>query len=333
MVFHPAIFALLVGSVLISAMLCYSAYHGLHILKSWNITSGSELQLNLERRTYLISTLVTYAFAFQLISLFLFIFTADHLHTLFVGAMCAAGSLNVNDFGYPTVILKTVNFLLAGLWLILNFTDNRAYDYPLIKKKYLFLLLITPAIVIEAIIQARYFIEMKPNIITSCCGTLFSVDAEGVTSGIVALPLLPVSAGFYAIIALTAGLGIYFYIKGRGAYLFSLASTGAFILSIVALVSYISLYIYELPTHHCPFDILQANYNFVGYPIYVCMLGSAVSGMGVGLIAPFKKIKSLVQVIPAVQQRLTLTSLICNLIFLGIVVFSVISSNLTLAFF
>ena len=47
MVFHPAIYALLVGSVLISAMLCYSSYHGLRILKSWNITSGSELQLNL----------------------------------------------------------------------------------------------------------------------------------------------------------------------------------------------------------------------------------------------------------------------------------------------
>jgi hypothetical protein len=277
--------------------------------------------------------MVCYAFGFQLISLFLFIFTADHLHTLFVGAMCAAGSLNANDFGYPTVILKTVNFLLAGLWLILNFTDNRAYDYPLIKKKYLMLLLITPAIVIEAIIQAKYFLELKPNIITSCCGTLFSVDAEGVTSGIMALPVLPVSAGFYATMALTAALGIYFYAKGRGAYLFSLAATGAFILSIVALVSYISLYIYELPTHHCPFDILQANYNFMGYPLYASLFGSAVSGMGVGLIAPFKKNKSLEQVLPSVQKGLTLTSLILSSIFLSIVVYSITSSNLTLAFF
>ena len=331
--FHPAIYALLVGSVLISGMLCYSAYHGLCILRNWNITSGSELQLILERKTYLISTLVTYGFAFQLISLFLFIFTADELSTLFVGAMCAAGSLNVNDFGYPTVILKTVNFLLAGLWLILNFTDNRAHDYPLIKKKYLMLLLITPAIVIEAIIQARYFFEMKPNTITSCCGTLFSVNAEGVTSGIVALPVLPVSAGFYATMALTAALGIYFYVKGRGAYLFSLANTMAFVISLVALISYISLYIYELPTHHCPFDILQANYNFVGYPIYASLLGSAVSGMGVGLITPFRKIKSLGRVIPSVQQRLTLTALILNSIFLSIVVCSIASSNLTLAFF
>jgi hypothetical protein len=128
MVFHPAIFALLVGSVLISGMLCYSAYYGVRILQSWEIKSGSELQLSLERRTYLISTIVTYAFGFQLLSLFLFIFTADHLHTLFVGAMCAAGSLNVNQYGYPAVILKMVNFLICGVWLVLNVTDNRAHD-------------------------------------------------------------------------------------------------------------------------------------------------------------------------------------------------------------
>ena len=333
MVFHPAIYALLVGSVLISAMLCYSSYHGLRILKSWNITSGSELQLNLERRTYLISTLVTYAFAFQLISLFLFIFTADHLHTLFVGAMCAAGSLNVNDFGYPSILMKMINFLLAGLWLIINFTDNKAYDYPLIKKKYLLLLLITPGIVIEMIVQANYFINMEPDIITSCCGVLFSVNAEGVTSGIVALPLLPVSTAFYASMALIAVIGVYFYVKGRGAYLFSLANMVAFIVSIVALISYISLYIYELPTHHCPFDILQAEYHFVGYPLYAGLLGSTVCGVSVGVIMPFQKIQSLVRVVPAVQRGLTLTSLILSSIFLVIVVYSIVFSNLTLPLF
>jgi len=332
-VFHPAIYALLVGSVLISAMLIYSAYHGVRILMRWNIRSGGELQLNLERRTYLISTMVSYAFGFQLISFFLFIFTADSLHTLFVGAMCAAGSLNVNEFGYPTVILKTLNFILAGLWLILNFTDNRAYDYPLIKKKYLMLLLITPGIVIEAIIQANYFLGMEPDIITSCCGTLFSADAEGVTSGIVALPVLPVSAVFYATMMLSAALGIFFYIRGRGAYLFSLTTMMAFIVSVVALVSYISLYIYELPTHHCPFDILQAEYSFVGYPLYACLLGGTVSGMGVGILKPFQKIKSLVRVIPAVQRGLTLTSLSLSTIFLCIVVYSVVFSNLTLPLF
>jgi hypothetical protein len=331
MVFHPAIFALLVGSVLVSAMLCYSAYYGVRILRGWNIKSGSELQLGLERRTYLISTMVTYAFGFQLISLFLFVFTADHLHSLFVGAMCAAGSLNVNEYGYPTVILKMVNFLLCGVWSILNFIDNSAYDYPLIKKKYMALWMITPGILIEMVLQANYFLNMKPNIITSCCGVLFSANADAVTSGIVALPLFPVSTLFYTTMALSVGLGIFFYIRGQGAYLYSLANTVAFIVSIVALISYISLYIYELPTHHCPFDILQKEYNFVGYPLYMTLLGGTVAGLGVGVVMPFRKIKSLMEIVPTIQRRLTLTSLISYSLFMLIVAHSVIFSSLTLA--
>ncbi len=58
--------------------------------------------------------------------------------------MCAAGTLNVNGYGYPALILKIVVFLLSGLWLLLNYADNRAYDYPLVKNKYLFLLFIAP---------------------------------------------------------------------------------------------------------------------------------------------------------------------------------------------
>jgi hypothetical protein len=28
-------------------------------------------------------------------------------------------------------------------------------------------------------------------------------------------------------------------------------------------------YIYELPTHHCPFCMLQKEYNYIGYIIYI----------------------------------------------------------------
>ena len=330
MIFHPAIIALLLGSVLTSAMLAYSAYYGIRILTRWDISSGSELQLSLERRTYLISTMVTYAFGFQLIALFLFIYTADQLHTLFVGAMCAAGSLHVNQYGYPTIILKMVNFILAGIWLVVNHTDNRAYDYPLIKKKYLLLLFILPCIVTEMVLQGNYFLRMQPDVITSCCGTLFSADAEGVTSGVLKLPLIPVAATFYAIMAVTFGLGIYCYINGRGGYLFAAATMVAFVAGVAALISFLSLYFYELPTHHCPFDILQKEYNFVGYPIYITLLGGTVAGLGVGVVRLFRKINSLAAVIPLIQRKLALASLIAYSIFMIHVAWGVISSNLTL---
>jgi len=54
MIFHPEIIALYVASFLMSFMISYSAYYGIQILRRWDIKSGSELQLVLERKTYLI---------------------------------------------------------------------------------------------------------------------------------------------------------------------------------------------------------------------------------------------------------------------------------------
>jgi hypothetical protein len=261
MIFHPTIIALYVSSVLISFMVLYSSFYGVQILRRWDIQSGSELQLILERKTYLISTLLTYLFGFQLLSLFLYIFTVDQLHTFFVGAMCAAGSLYANDYGYPALILKIMNFLLAGLWLILNYADNQAYDYPLIKKKYSLLLILTPLIFAEMIVQANYFLRLKPDIITSCCGTLFSTESSGLVSEISVLPSIPMKVIFYLSMILTAASGIYYYRRNKGGYLFSSLSAITFLTSIMAILSFVSVYFYELPTHHCPFCILQKEYG------------------------------------------------------------------------
>jgi hypothetical protein len=330
MVFHPLIIALGFASLLISFMILYSSWFAVQILKHWNLRSGSEQQVNLERRTYLISTLLAYLFGFELLSLFLFIFTADRLQTFFVGAMCAAGTLYVNGFGYPALILKVINFLLAGLWLILNYADNKGYDYPLIKKKYLFLLFIAPLILSETILQALFFLRLKPDIITSCCGSLFRATENGLLPEVYALPALPMKFGFYLSLVLTAGLGLYFYKKGRGGILFALMAAVSFLFTILSIFSFISLYVYQLPTHRCPFCILQGEYGYVGYPIYFSVLGSAISGVGVGMLMPFRKIESLSQIIPRIQKRLVLVSLVLFLLLALIVTYRMVFTSFIL---
>lgn len=328
MILHPPILALLIGSVLTCFMLLYAAFYGVSILRRWNLASGSEAQLLLERKTYLISTLVSYAFAFQLLSLFLFIYTADDLCRLFTGAMCAAGTLFVNAYGYPVLILKIVNFLLAGAWLILNHLDNQARDYPLIKNKYSMLLFMAPVMLSETALEFMYFLQLEPDIITSCCGSLFS-GASGVRSSLAAFSGAWMQPFFFVFLGLMLLLGVYVYrTRGRGGRLFSAMSMAAFILSLAALVSFVSLYVYELPTHHCPFCLVQKEYGYVGYPLYAALFGGAVSGLGVGLVGFFKKCASLVDIIPALQRRLVLASLVCYGIFLGIVVWKIVGSNL-----
>lgn len=331
MIFHPGILALLLGSGLISAMLCYSAYHGMRIIRHWDIHSGSERQLELERRTYLVSTVMTYALGFQILSLFLFIYTADTLSPLFVGAMCAAGSLKVNSFGYPALIGKIVNCLLAGLWLIVNATDNKAHDYPLIRTKYWLLLVITPLVLAESFMQAGYLLSLRPNIITSCCALVFSTESKTILSDLLSLPPSWSQIAFISSMIVTLALGLSVYLKNKGVLLFSLASLLHFLLSISALISFISTYIYELPTHHCPFCLLHQEYGYIGYPMYGAMLVSVVSGMGTGVIHPFRTVASLRQVVPRIQKRFALVSGIATLIFALITGYGILFSSLKMA--
>ncbi len=314
-----------------ASMLVYGAFEGVRIIRHWDINSGSERQLVLERRTYLISTIVSYALGFQLLSLFLFIYTADTISPLFVGAMCAAGSLNVNGFGYPALILKILCFLLSGLWLVVNVTDNRAHNYPLIRTKYWLLLFIAPFLIAETIAEGGYLLALKPNIITSCCGTLFTADADTVVSDLLILPRALSETAYFLSAPITIGLGFYVLLKAKGAYLFSIASLIHFFISIIALISFISIYFYELPTHHCPFCILQADYAYVGYGLYLALLVGTICGMGTGAIMPFHKIESLRSVIPLMQKRLALASVLSNFIFLSIAVCGILFSNLSMA--
>jgi hypothetical protein len=56
-------------------------------------------------------------------------------------------------------------------------------------------------------------------------------------------------------------------------------------------------------------------YSYVVYPLYIALLGGGVSGMGVGLLMPFRKIRSLSEALPALQKRLALVSSILFAIF------------------
>lgn len=331
MILHPAVIANVVASLIISGVLIYAGYYGMQILRKWDLQSGHEGQLILERRTYLISTILTFAFGLELMSLFLYVFTANNLCPLFVGAMCAAGTLNVNPYGYPTLVLKIVSFLLAGLWLVLNHADNQAYDYPLIRKKYFLLASIVPFSVGETTLQGAFFLNLKANVITSCCGSLFSTEQiKGVGSELAALPIVPMMWIFYLGMGVTMLIGVYFYLRGRGGYLYSVLTLAMFGVSLASIISFISVYIYELPTHHCPFCIVMEEYGYIGYLLYLPLFAAAVAGTGIGVLLPFRGVESLREVLPRLIKKLTLLSLTLYLAFTVIVIYKIATSNLVL---
>lgn len=308
MILQPSVLALLVASIATAGLVVHAARWGWAILRGWDLTSGSSRQLALERRTFLVSTMLGYALAFEVVSAFLFVYTADALAPLFTGAMCAAGTLQAGSLGYPVLLLKVVNVVLAGVWLALNHADGLGHDYPLIRVKYAALLGLAPLVVVEAVLQAAYFRGLRPEIITSCCGSKFSPQGEGIAADLAALPATPAAVAFFGVVAAAIAAALAVRRTGRGGAALAVLAGLAIPISLAAVVAFVSPYVYELPTHHCPFCLLQQEYRFVGYPLYAALLGGGVAGIAAGAVAPFRTTPSLAAALPPFQRRLATLS-------------------------
>ena len=308
MLFQPAIIALLLASALCVLALASSAPFAVEVIRRWDIGSGSERQLRLERRTYLFSMLLSFVLLLQVAAVLLFVFNAEKMSAMFVGAMCAVGTLNVNAFGFPALNAKIAVFFLAAMWLAINHVDSRARDYPLVRTKYALLLALAPLLAASAWIELQYFRGLKADVITSCCGSLFSEGSPTLAAEASALKPLPAIWLFYAslgtAIVLAAAHGIGGARRAWLAYALAAASALAFAATIAGILSFVSLYIYEHPNHHCPFCILKPEYGYQGYLLYLPLFVATAAGLAAGAVQPFARRDSLREVVPALSRAL-----------------------------
>ena len=333
MIFQPAIIALLLASTISVAMLLIAAPFAIQIIRHWDIASGSEQQLQLERRTYLFSTLAVFVMATQFLSLLLFVFNADKMSEMFVGAMCAVGTLNVNDYGFPVLIAQMTVFFLAAGWLAINHVDTRAPDYPLVRIKYAALLVLLPTVAAVLWLQIEYFANLRADVITSCCGSLFSEDTQSLTGDMAAMSPIPAMISFYVALALAfATAAFHAQTKRAGTWGYAVAATSlaAFVAGITGIIAFVSLYIYEHPHHHCPFCILKPEYDWQGYWLYIPLFAATACGIGAGAVQPFRNIESLKTVIPQTSARLATIAAAGFLVFAIIATVFVARSNLIL---
>lgn len=322
MLFQPAIIALLMAAGLAVLMLAVATPFAIQVIRRWDMASGSETQLALERRTYLFSTLVSFVLVAQLGALLLFVFNADRLSVMFVGAMCAVGTLNVNEWGFPSLIAQMTVFFLAAMWLAINHVDTQARDYPLVRIKYGLLIVLLPFLIATFWLQFQYFSSLKANVITSCCGSMFSTESNTISADLSGMEPKLALWLFYAGMALVTGVALWHRRRGgrSSGLLLALASSGAFVAALTGVLSFISLYIYEHPHHHCPFCILKPEYDYQGYGLYVPLFAATAAGLGAGAIQPFARVASLARVVPRVSARLaTLTAA-------GFVIFTVVAT-------
>lgn len=284
MVFGPAVLALLGSSLMVSAITVGAVAAGLAVVVGWDPEDGGAAQLRRERRQLLVEAIVRVAFSCQLLSLLLFVACVDHLHLLFTGAMCAVGTLMASPLGFTALGLKLWAFVLCALWLLVARSSEGCGARRLVQLKHLSLIPVAGVVLADGLVQALFFADLDPEVITSCCAALFGREAPGAAAGVAALPDGPSRVAFLGAMGLTLATGWRCQTSGRGGPLFAACACLTGVVTALAIVIWVAPDYYQLPTHHCPLCLLAAEHGFVGYPLYVALLVAVVAGAGRGLV-------------------------------------------------
>jgi len=268
----------LLGEGVLWLLMVLAAAVSVHILLRWDFSKNTEEQYALERRAYLVMTIILAAFALKFLLLPFFVFGIDRLSDLVPGAMCAAGVISANGYGLPLLFLKLLILFLLILWIALNHYDLEAKRYPWFRLKSWLFLLIFALVTLELWMDWAYFTHIDLRQPVSCCSALFGQleGANPLPFGLTIQLLLLLFYLLYAlIVAVTLARQTLLMILGYGLFVF---------VAYYAVVYFFGTYVYELPTHKCPFCMLQRPYHYVGYLIWGSLFGGTFLGLTAGLL-------------------------------------------------
>jgi len=227
--------------------------------------------------------IIKFIFYLKLPLFLFFIYTLDALSTLLPGAMCAAGVVSATSYGTPLLFLKILNLYIFAFWIALNAEDMKYEEQPYLKKKFLLFCVAYFLLIAEILLEGVMFFSMDAKSVVDCCGTIFSTTSATYMAEILAAAPSLLLSLFYGVFVL---MTLFYVIKNR--YIYALLNILYLIIALITLIAFFGTYIYELPTHHCPFCLLQSDYNYIGYLLYTLLFIGTFFGFIIGVIS-FKK--------------------------------------------
>ena len=251
----------------------------LQIIKSWNFDANSKLQYSLEKKSYLGSTIIRYMFYIKLPLFLFFIFTLDKISFVLPGAMCGAGVVNANEYATVLLFLKLVNLYLFAYWIVLDKQDMLDELQKHLKQKFTIFIALFTLLISEIVLEYIMFSSIDVKDVVDCCGAIFSTNDNTYLSKALSLSPSLLLSLFYLNFSLLVVSAIF-----SMRYIFSLLNLLFIFISLLSLVAFFGTYIYELPTHHCPFCFLQQEYSYVGYFLYGVLFVGTFNGLVVGFV-------------------------------------------------
>ncbi len=234
------------------------------ILKDWDFSTTSVKQYQLEKKAYLIILIIIFSLIFKILLVPYFAYTIDKLSTIVPGAMCAAGVIGANDYGNPLLLIKISILFLIGIWMIVNHEDLKAINYPFFKEKFWFFVLIFILLSVEFYLDITYFLNISLEQPVSCCSVIFGISGSNELPFGLSITLLLTL--FYLLYILNIVLSLQ-----KNTYLLFTSSILFLYISYSSVNHFFGTYIYELPTHKCPFCMLQSEYYFIGYFLWTLL--------------------------------------------------------------
>jgi len=259
----------------------------LKVLMKWDFERFTPLQFALERQAYLITTILFFVFSMKFLLIIYFIFSIDALSLLVPGAMCGAGVISANIYGSYLLILKLVILFFLTLWFFINAYDMRTKNHKWFKIKSWLFSFIFLLVVAELVLNIKYFSNIDTHAPVSCCSALFG-QLEGANPLPFGLNIPMLLVLFYLLYIL-----IILAVKTKQTQLYILANILFVYVAYYAVVYFFGTYIYQLPTHKCPFCMLQSEYMYVGYPLWISLFVGTYIGLSNAISTLWLKLSGL----------------------------------------
>lgn len=201
------------------------------------------------------------AIVYLLLFLF-FVSSIDKLAQIVPGAMCGAGIIHANGYGFYLLALKVINLFVLGIWMLVHRLDMQALDYPHMRSKQKLFVLFFILFVMEYWLQILFFSHISLEKPVLCCSAVF-----GQNDSVSALPLGLDTNSLLVLFYLLFLLNILSAWSKNSVVGF--ISHALFLwIGYYALTYFFGTYIYELPSHKCPFCMLQKEYFYIGYVLW-----------------------------------------------------------------
>ncbi|RXK00946.1 hypothetical protein CRU98_00410 [Arcobacter sp. CECT 8986] len=242
----------------------FALFFAIDIIKNWDFSSTKPKQYKLEKKSYLVMLIISFTLVVKIALIPYFAYVIDNLSNIVPGAMCAAGVINANDYGIKLLALKIFIVFFNSIWIIINSEDLKQKDYPYIKTKLYFFIFIFFITLVEYILDILYFTNISLDELVLCCTVIFG--AQGSSTLPFGLDTNKLIILFYLFYLLTLMANI-----SKQSFLSFIVNILFLYISYLSVVEFFGTYIYQLPTHKCPFCMLQKEYYYIGYILWTSL--------------------------------------------------------------